>query len=195
LDSKELAWMWKLAGEEADECFAHGEGSASLSEDERQVFDSFLMYSCKPNLAWLEGIEEACMGEVTPAWCDSEEAIFEKLGMKSYLQTSVGLIKAAQSPLERYNLMLSLLVVARAHFITEFPSEDIEREYRNAVVAFLESAKPSDVLSVAKELQKTWVGIQPSISLALREYAQGPGDATAAERDGILEYAAKRFGK
>ena len=170
LNSPDLAWLWSDTGDDDADCQIPAHKLAALTPEQREVADYFLRYSCMPYRKWWNAEADQCDGDTSPSWCDDDGALYTHSGLEQYFSEIDGAIRGATDTDVKFNLMYSLITLAGAHVITEYPRQLIEGLYAEAFGCYLEHAALGDVVTLCAQFQSTWVGLAPSLSQEVHDY-------------------------
>jgi hypothetical protein len=118
---------------------------------------------------WHEGMKP-CGERFSPAWCDFDTDIAERLDLVGYLGTMLSGLEEAPA-IERANILQMTLQTLSDRFVFEaYPLSLLETWAGNMTAAYLRNVAPDEAMTLADGFRACWFRTAPAIRRAFASY-------------------------
>ena len=119
---------------------------------------------------WQEGMKP-CGERFSPAWCDFDTDIGERLDLSGYLETMLSGLKGAPG-IERANILQMTLRTLNSRSVFEaYPLSLLEEWAGRMTAAYLRSVAPDEAVALADAFRAYWFRTASAVRRAFANYA------------------------
>lgn len=181
-----------VIGDRVADCRPRPSKIAPVAESEVLAIRVYCEHYCEPwYSAWSAALEPCDVDKGSPDWCKAgnETLAAEHLDVDPYFETLTAAIKAADSSLERFNIMAIAAHRVGHRVLRDFPSARRNAWATDAVTVFLDRARPDEALGIAWTLYTENLQRSSALAGAFRDFADRGGKCSEEQRQVLLQIA------
>ena len=155
------------------------------AENVRRFVEAYSKGFCEPwTEFWREGMKP-CGERFSPAWCDFDTDIGERVDLAGYLSAMLTGLEEAPG-IERANILqLTLRTLSARSVFEAYPLSLLEDWAGRMMAAYLRSVAPGEAVALADGIRADWFRTSPAVRRAFANYADMNPAISDAQKAGI----------